>query len=1113
MTTRNLESAVVQITANYVNGEDVLTFVTRNGITGSWDAPTGTPSPSPVPPPSRSTKPHSVRLPIRTPANCRGTATRTVSFTVNDGDTDSNTQTRDITVASVNDDPINTGSLPTDITVTEDVPSNIDLSAIDLSDVDHNGGNLTVTLTTSTGGNFSASSGGGVTVGGSRQRRTHLRAGTLASLTTALDTASNIQYLHATANLNGNDADTISVVVNDNGNTGSGGGTDIALGTVNVDITAVNDEEVLATNTGATVAEGSFGSVVTTAMLETTDVDNTPAELVYTVTTAPANGTLRLNGSALGVADTFTQADINAGRVTYDHNGSDTASDTLAFSVNDGQGTTTPATFIWTVTPVNDAPAFTSPATFTVTENSTAVATVTTTDTDGGTPAYSLVGAQDDALFTINPVTGALAFITAPDFETPTDTGADNAYNLTVQVNDGNGGLTSQAIAVTVSNQDEAPTGISLSSTTIAENTNTTGGLAIATLAATDPDAASTFSFAIAGGLDADVFSITGNTLVLDDGLIDFERQASYDVRIRVTDNTGLTYEQDVSITVIDNNDTPVAGNDTFTTTEDTPLRITAASLLANDTDQDAADTLTVTGITQPTSGILIDNLDGSWTYQPNANFNGTDAFTVTVTDGSASTTATVTLTVTAVNDTPTLTVPTSASSVENTTARLATATTGDIDGDTVSLSLSGADAAFFTLDGAGNLTFTGAPDFEAPADANGDNVYDVTVIATDTAGASVSANLAITVTNANEPPVVSDIALSLRADATGAVGQVIASDPDAGDTLTFAITGGSGQALFAVDPDSGRITVHSGLRAGLYTLDIAAADSSGASADFTVSLTVVDIPVEVTPPPGIDGTIPADKRLDSMPAPPDANEESSSATDSEDADPADDAAEAADDQPDDPATDLVGDAFAGEGSDEATDPHDPTQTGNGNAHRPQLSFKVRVVTSGGALLREILLEESAESASLFNVAATGLQDLLDGNDYLTPRLNDAIQQMREQFDRQQQDAEQQLSVVYQSTAAATLSLTAGFVTWLLRTGSLLATVLSTGPLWRPFDPIPVLAAGRERDFALGEDQLKTIRQRQTAAAAPDDALDENDIPPSATRLSGHADKQDGGAC
>ena len=135
-------------------------------------------------------------------------------------------------------------SLPTDITVTEDVSSNVDLSAINLSDVDHSGGNLTVTLSTSTGGNLSASSGGGVTVGGSGTGTLTL-TGTLASLNTFLDTASNVQYLHGTANTFGNDADTINVVVNDNGNTGTGGGTNQNLGTVNVDITAVNDEQVL----------------------------------------------------------------------------------------------------------------------------------------------------------------------------------------------------------------------------------------------------------------------------------------------------------------------------------------------------------------------------------------------------------------------------------------------------------------------------------------------------------------------------------------------------------------------------------------------------------------------------------------------------------------------------------------------------------------------------------------------------------------------------------------------------------------------------------------------------------------------------------------------------
>ena len=92
------------------------------------------------------------------------TATRTVSFTVNDGDDDSNTLTRDITIASVNDDPFNNGSLPTDINVVEETASNVDLSLIDLSDYDAGSSNLTVTLSTSASGILTASSGSGVTV-------------------------------------------------------------------------------------------------------------------------------------------------------------------------------------------------------------------------------------------------------------------------------------------------------------------------------------------------------------------------------------------------------------------------------------------------------------------------------------------------------------------------------------------------------------------------------------------------------------------------------------------------------------------------------------------------------------------------------------------------------------------------------------------------------------------------------------------------------------------------------------------------------------------------------------------------------------------------------------
>ena len=59
------------------------------------------------------------------------------------------------TISAINDDPTNAGSLPSDISVTEDILSNVDLSAVNFSDVDAGGSTLTVTLSTSTGGQLS----------------------------------------------------------------------------------------------------------------------------------------------------------------------------------------------------------------------------------------------------------------------------------------------------------------------------------------------------------------------------------------------------------------------------------------------------------------------------------------------------------------------------------------------------------------------------------------------------------------------------------------------------------------------------------------------------------------------------------------------------------------------------------------------------------------------------------------------------------------------------------------------------------------------------------------------------------------------------------------------
>src|SRR3954452_4376784 len=95
-------------------------------------------------------------------------------------------------------------------------------------------------------------------------------------------------------------------------------------------------------------------------------------------------------------------------------------------------------------------------------ENTTAVTTLTATDPDTGqTLSYSISGGADASKFIIGPSTGALSFVTAPNFELPTDVGGNNVYDVIVQVSDGHGGLDTQAIAVTVSDvveSNHAPT-------------------------------------------------------------------------------------------------------------------------------------------------------------------------------------------------------------------------------------------------------------------------------------------------------------------------------------------------------------------------------------------------------------------------------------------------------------------------------------------------------------------------------------------------------------------------------------------------------------------------------------------------------------------------------
>src|SRR5207249_2230599 len=223
-----------------------------------------------------------------------------------------------------------------------------------------------------------------------------------------------------------------------------------------------------------------------------------------------------------------------------------------------------------TVTPVEDNdPVITSNgggdiASISLVENTTNVTTVTATDADkpGDTLTFSITGGADFSKFAITPG-GKLAFVNAPDFEHPTDTGADNTYEVEVTVNDGNGKFDKQTITVTVTpgnaGNAHAPVITSAAAVSVPENTT-----AVTTVTASDADLpAQTVSFSITGGADAAKFSITSAGVLTFKAAPDFENPADaggdniYNVIVTATDSGSppLSSTQSITVTVTPVND------------------------------------------------------------------------------------------------------------------------------------------------------------------------------------------------------------------------------------------------------------------------------------------------------------------------------------------------------------------------------------------------------------------------------------------------------------------------------------------------------------------------------------------------------------------------------
>ncbi len=300
-----------------------------------------------------------------------------------------------------------------------------------------------------------------------------------------------------------------------------------------------------------------------------------------------------------------------------------------------------------------------------------------------------------------------------------------------------------------------------------------------------------------------------------------------------------LTADAAVLLRIVAVPDAPRTTPDDFMTSEDEALSIDLPGVLANDMDPDG-DPITAVSWTTPLHGTLSSLANGGFRYVPNANFNGTDAFTYVATDGGLSSEPTiVTITVLPVNDAPT------ASDQVHT-----------IDEDTV-LTVSAADgllAGAFDVEGApltmrvtffplhGTLDYdpaTGAFSYVPDANYNGIDRFEYRV--SDGELWSDVALVTIDITPVNDPPTAGDDSYTMTAGTTLTIAApgVLTNDlDDSGTGLTAVLATNVSNGTLTLNAN-GSFTYTTTLASGTDSFTYGASDGTVTGAPATVAINV----------------------------------------------------------------------------------------------------------------------------------------------------------------------------------------------------------------------------------------------------------------------------------
>ena len=574
------------------------------------------------------------------------------------------------------------------------------------------------------------------------------------------------------------------------------GGTDTA--TVTVNITPVNDDPV-ATDSTLTLDEDST-AVSGDLTANGSDVDGDG--LAVSGVTNASHGTVNSNGD---------------GTVTYKPSADYYGSDKFTYTLSDGNGGTATGTVNVTVRPVNDGPVAVNDS-ITLSEDTDKTVSLVTNDTDVDNDTLSISSVtQGENGSVINNGNGTVTYSPLPNF-----IGNDS---FTYTVSDGNGKTASATVNVVVTQVNDEPVAVSDSIVTNEDTAKTSGNLL-----ANDTDG------------DNDTLTITsvtqgghGSVVNNGNGTVTYTPAANYhgddSFTYTISDSKGGTDTATVAVTVTSVNDKPVAGNDTIAVNED--IAKVSGNLLANDSDVDG-DTISVSAVSQGAHGTVINVGNGTVTYTPAANYNGSDSFTYTVSDGKGGTaTGTVNVLIAAVNDKPepTADILNVTEDTDATSGNLLTNDT-DAEGDTLTItSVSQGSHGRVSNNNDGTVTYRPASNY------NGLDTFTYTV--SDNHGGTAIGTVNVVVAAVPDEPVIT-ASSTLSVAALGTLNfQVSANDLD-GDTVSFSFEGVPDGADF-VDNGGGKATfnwVPAKDQAGSYNVKVIAKDDSEAA--LSVAKTIV---------------------------------------------------------------------------------------------------------------------------------------------------------------------------------------------------------------------------------------------------------------------------------